>query len=379
MLLSITALYCLAGFSLTWITSASADPASDLSAALAGHSSLTGFQQLVGLRADVVNQLVSESPSLSILAPSNDAFSSYIATTGKQLADEPSDVLKDILSYHILAASLTSTNFSASKGLTIPTLLSGELYNNRSAGTELVQTFGAGAGGQVVFTLPDSTGGFTIQAGGDPTGINLTALNQEWSKGYVHMVNQVLSLPKSCTDTMEDQPVLSELSESLEHTTVYDAIDTTPNVTCLAPDNQALAIAGDPQKTANKTAFSWLILSHVLPQALYPDHLHDQMQLLSVENTDIKVTLEGNNIFFNDAKVSATVLTNNGIVYVLDKVLADSSSGSSSTTAPSATSTTAPSSTSTSHSIANSRVAVDGYSLLLMMAGSLLAGGLNWT
>ncbi len=44
--------------------------------------------------------------------------------------------------------------------------------------------------------------------------------------------------------------------------------------------------------------------SHVLPQVLYLDYLQDGLEILSVGNTTIKVTLKpGGDVYFNDAKV----------------------------------------------------------------------------
>jgi hypothetical protein len=43
--------------------------------------------------------------------------------------------------------------------------------------------------------------------------------------------------------------------------------------------------------------------SHVFPSALYSDHLQDGMELISMANTKVHVSINGSDIFFNDAKV----------------------------------------------------------------------------
>ncbi len=76
------------------------------------------------------------------------------------------------------------------------------------------------------------------------------------------------------------------------------------------------------------------------------------MVIPSLGKMNITVTLQGNDIYFNDAKViQPNVLTNNGVIHVLDKVMSDNvikpaeprpSSSGGSTTTPSSTSSAAP-------------------------------------
>jgi uncharacterized surface protein with fasciclin (FAS1) repeats len=185
---SITAFFCLAAFA----SGASANPASDLSAALADFPSLASLKSLVDQRPSVFNDLLSGHQRVTVLAPSDDALAKYSSTIGQPLSQASSVDLNNILSYHILGAELTSANFSAARGITIPTLLQGELYNNRSAGADLTQTFGADANGQVVYVQAQQheDAVFNLQAGGDANAGNLLALDKAWSGGYLHMVNQ---------------------------------------------------------------------------------------------------------------------------------------------------------------------------------------------
>ncbi|KAK4117967.1 FAS1 domain-containing protein [Parathielavia appendiculata] len=298
---SIGGFYCLAAFA----SGVAAAPASDLSAALAGFPSLTSLKSLVDQRPAVFDALLSSHPSVTVLAPDNDAFAKYSSTNGQPLSQAASADLNNILSYHILGAGLTSANFSAARGITIPTLLQGELYNNRSAGAELTQTFGADANGQVVYVQArqHEDAGFSLQAGGDADAAILMALDKTWPGGYLHIVNQVLDLPRNCSNTLEGESSLKTLSESLENTDVYDAIDYASNVTCLAPSNAAFEAAGNPQENLSRSELNSIMWSYALPQPLYPDHIRDGMELTSMGNTTIKITLKGNDTYFNDAKV----------------------------------------------------------------------------
>lgn len=58
---------------------------------------------------------------------------------------------------------------------------------------------------------------------------------------------------------MNELGSLKTLSTSLADTGAYDSIDTTRDVTCLGPSNEAFEAAGNPQKKLNKTELTWLI------------------------------------------------------------------------------------------------------------------------
>jgi transforming growth factor-beta-induced protein len=67
------------------------------------------------------------------------------------------------------------------------------------------------------------------------------------------------------------------------------------------------------------------------------------MVVKSVGGPDVKISLVGNDIYFNDAKViSPNVITNNGLIHVLDKVMSPNG------TAPAASGTATATATSTS-------------------------------
>ncbi len=199
---------------------ASADAASDLTAALAAYPSLSSFRQIVSDVPGIINALVPDGGSdddgsassgstninVTVLAPSNGALSAYAAAHGgASLTNLSTSALTDILSYHILAAPLTSTNFTAPRGLTIPTLLIDKLYNNRTAGADLEAAYGTGgaAAGQVVYVKQQlqasvsknkaarqSVGDDSVQLqAGLAQTANVTALDASWSLGYIHMVD----------------------------------------------------------------------------------------------------------------------------------------------------------------------------------------------
>lgn len=61
--------------------------------------------------------------------------------------------LEPYLEYHLLVGQVTSDNLTAANGITVPTYLTGQQFNNRSAGDALGSTGANGDvhNGQVVF------------------------------------------------------------------------------------------------------------------------------------------------------------------------------------------------------------------------------------
>jgi hypothetical protein len=166
-------------------------------------------------------------------------------------------LLSNTLSYHILAGGLTYSSFDRPRGLTVPTLLTGELYNNRSSGVNLASSFGPGANGQVVLVQKTSDGYVQVQA--SRLHVNLTGLDKTWTGGYIQMVDKIFDLPENCTETMEETEGLSTLYDALEDSGAYGPIDTMANVTCLGPNNAAFDEAGNPQKNFNRSETNWMV------------------------------------------------------------------------------------------------------------------------
>ncbi|GKT50315.1 uncharacterized protein ColSpa_10496 [Colletotrichum spaethianum] len=91
--------------------------------------------------------------------------------------------------------------------------------------------------------------------------------------------------------------------------------------------------------------------------------LEDGQVFTSLANVTVRVTVKGDEIWFNDAKVvSPNVFpkrTNNGLIHVLDRVMSPNATGPSSSDSPSSTasptgsSTASPSSTSAPPSAGN--------------------------
>ena len=71
--------------------------------------------------------------------------------------------------------------------------------------------------------------------------------------------------PQTCSITIKAQGSLSSLSEALDKADLWTALNTTPNVTCLAPNNNAFKSADNPEDALNSTELTGaLLLVHSL-------------------------------------------------------------------------------------------------------------------
>ena len=124
--------------------------------------------------------------------------------------------------------------------------------------------------------------------------------------------------------------------------------------------------------------------NHTVGVPLYTPYLVDGMVVPSLGAMNITITLRGGDIYFNDAKVvQPNVLTNNGLIHVLDKVMSDrvidsaqsttttTAGGSGSSTTPGATSSSAAVPTQSSEA-AGSAVGTSRGGLLMFAAGLLV-------
>jgi uncharacterized surface protein with fasciclin (FAS1) repeats len=137
---------------LALVAVANAQASIQLSTALEGYDDLSSFRSLLAASPQELNNALSASSSpITVLVPTNDAISTYLSASGIQnLSSVATFQLETFFEYHIMAASLKSSDFDDDRGTVVPTLLKQSQYNNRTAGAQLKQEYGAGATGQVL-------------------------------------------------------------------------------------------------------------------------------------------------------------------------------------------------------------------------------------
>jgi uncharacterized surface protein with fasciclin (FAS1) repeats len=251
------------------------------------------------IEARLLPALTNPLSQLTVFAPTNDAFTAALTAlnlTAGQLLASPD--LDNILLYHVLGAEVVSGS-----------LTNGQIATPLNPANTLKVTL-------------DGTNVFINQA-------QVTAANLQADNGVVHVLNGVV-LPA--------QTVADVALGSTNHTTLVAAVVearllpalTNPfsQLTVFAPTNAAFTAA---LTALNITAAQLLaspdldniLLYHVLGAEVVSGSLTNG-QIATPLNTanTLKVTLDGTNVFINQAQVTAANLqADNGVVHVLNAVV----------------------------------------------------------
>ncbi|KAI1057542.1 hypothetical protein LB505_010437 [Fusarium chuoi] len=349
-----------AGFALLSLANAQ-DVSENLAGAIADYNSLSLFRSLLSAAPQVLAEtLSSQGSNVTILIPTDNAIKSYLKDSSiSDVTELNQTMLQVFFSYHSMAASLSSTDFSASRGLSVPTLLKSEEFNNRTAGPQIQSQFGNNADGQVVFASRvqkgkradgDISGAVVNLRAGEEQNIKMTAVDGSWGEknaSRFQIVDKVLLPPLSCSQTVKaaDDKRLTALNGALIKAGLWPALDASKNVTCLAPSTQAFKDAGSPDVELSKEDLGGALLAHTLNEVTYSNYLRDGQVIGTLNKTEVRVRIIDDDIFFNNAKViEANVLTNNGLIHILDSVIqaggkpSETSTGTSSAETASATS-----------------------------------------
>ncbi|KAF2733285.1 FAS1 domain-containing protein [Polyplosphaeria fusca] len=314
--------------------------------AISSNPELSNFTAFYSANEEFANALYNNESNwpMTVLIPSNQAFVSYQQQYNTSLTSLTADQLLPLVQYHTLVSNLSGPDLATPDGLTIPTQLTSSAYNNRTAGPSLAAKYGGAqkASGQVVFISSSSSSTNTKklllsrQAGsGDPSirsglgsNVNLTAVSDAsglWDGGRYHIIDGLLTPPAPCHTTIRGAG-LTSLDTALNRTSLWSALDHGTNLTCLGPSNAAFQRAGNPQTSLSEEGLNAALLMHTLPQVAYSDFLVDGQEFGSLGGGTVRVRVEGvgreRRVWFNNAEVvEANVLTNNGLMHVLDDVL----------------------------------------------------------
>jgi transforming growth factor-beta-induced protein len=258
------------------------------------HTTLKAAVDAAGL--NVV--LDDENVSLTLFAPDDAAFAALPPGTVEELLEDPQGLLTQILLYHAVEGVAASTDLS--DGQTITTLQ-----------------------GQDVTVTINADGVFVNQA-------EVTAPDVLATNGILHVVNAVLlpSLdPVSVYDIIAESPDHGILEAALIAAGLDAALDDAEaQLTVFAPTDEAFealppgtieALLEDPQGLLTE-----ILLYHVAGGVVNSADLVDGQVITTLLGQDVTVTINGDGVFINNAKVTvADLAADNGVVHVIDAVL----------------------------------------------------------
>lgn len=278
-------------------------------------SSLPDYSSLVAAvdKAGLASALQDESATLTVLAPDNAAFAALLEAVGADsLDDVTAEQLKPILLYHVLGSAVDST--AATEAAT--------------AGDKV-----AGLGGSIQFDLD---GDDISLDQGDAT---VVVPDVQASNGIIHGISGVL-LP-SITDVVVSDPAFSSLEAAL---IAADSDASNPGLVAALDDNSgeftvfappdaaftALVSALSADVSTGITGFDSflpyqlipILKYHVIPSVvLSPDVTAGPVTTLGGV---VQATTDGGIEIDGAAVTTANIITNSGIIHVVENVLVPS-------------------------------------------------------
>lgn len=255
--------------------------------------------------ADLTDTLSGTGP-YTVFAPTDTAFTALLAelqlSKAQLLADKT--LLRTVLQYHVLSGKVPKSAVPLGKTITP---LAGGVFKIDAQGSDLVVTDGRNRTARV------------------------TQTDQEATNGFVHVVDRVL-LPadKTVVQTAQAVPAFSTLVEAVVAANLQGTLSGSGPFTVFAPTNAAFAAAltelgVSKQALLADTALLTKILTyHVVPGRVLKAEVPVGSAIATVEGQTFTVdaSLAITDRLGRKAAITGTdVLTSNGVVHTIDKVI----------------------------------------------------------
>ena len=247
------------------------------------------------IAAGLAETLAGEGP-FTVFAPTDAAFAALPAGTVEALLADADGALKDILLYHVLGGKVLSTDLS--NGMTATTLL----------------------GEDITVTINDN--GVFIN------GAKVTVADIETDNGVVHVIDAVITpdSPMSIMDVVNGSDDHKTLASMIRFADLTEALSSPGSMTLFAPTDAAFAALPSGLLaylvSAPEGYLTDVLLNHVVGGRVLSTDLSDGMKASSLLGEDIEITINGEGVFINGAKVIvADIVTQNGVVHVVDAVI----------------------------------------------------------
>jgi len=250
----------------------------------------------------------------TVLAPTNEAFETFLAANGfMSLSEVPTDVLSNILLNHVISGTVNSTNLV-------------------DAGSGYSTTNASNMDGDNLSLYFDTSSGVTFNGISSVVAADIVASN-----GIVHVVDEVIGLPTVVTFAVSN-PALSTLVAALtteglsvDIVSILSSSDEPSPFTVFAPTNDAFgsllaelelnALGDIPVSILEAT-----LGTHVAPEAnVRSTDLVDGMSVNTISSTITVSLSDGAKLIDPNGRESNIVAVDiqayNGVVHVIDNVL----------------------------------------------------------
>jgi uncharacterized surface protein with fasciclin (FAS1) repeats len=285
-------------------------------------STLVAVAQYASDNNDLVN-LLSNPGTLTVFAPTNAAFDALAVELTGNTAAKATDLLipankpllKTVLQYHVLTSKVNAANIPFGKAITSA---QGSIFKIDSG------------------TPPVITDGRNRKS-------NITATDIEATNGVVHLIDKVIlpadkTIVATASATAQFSTLVAVLKFASNNNDLVDLLSGTGPFTVFAPTNAAFdalakeltsnpnAVAADLLTEANKPTLRTVLQYHVLAsrvlKADVPTNTPIGTALSAAKTFRVSTTFVITDGLGRTSNITATdVLTSNGVIHVIDKVL----------------------------------------------------------
>ncbi|OHE95320.1 fasciclin domain-containing protein [Colletotrichum orchidophilum] len=234
--------YCAAGFGCCALLHPRQAQQS-LSIALSADADLSKLHEILNSNPRIKSNITSGTNNkVTLLVPTNDVSTQFVKHFNiSEISQLPVSQLLTVFQYHILHATFTATNFSAPRGITVPTKLRDELYNLRSPDPAIINQKSKGT---------SSDDHASSLRGGLSQTVELIRIDGVRDGGSFQSIDTVLEAPKMWSTTIKKlSSSLSVHGDALDTIKLWKQLEKTSNITCLGPNSALLKEAGSPQSS----------------------------------------------------------------------------------------------------------------------------------
>jgi len=251
------------------------------------------------IAADLAGTLSGDGP-FTLFAPTDAAFDALPAGTVDDLLADPSGALTDVLLYHAISGDIRSTDLTDGQ---IATTVNGK---------------------DVTVTI-NTDGVFINDA-------QVTVADIVTDNGVVHVIDAVLIPPRVTVvdivvgsddhTTLETAVLAADLAGTLSGDGPFTLFAPTDAAFAALPAGTVDELVSDPMGPLTD-----ILLYHAIAGDIRSTDLSDGQMATTINGSDITVTINMDGVFINDAQVTvADIVTDNGVVHVIDAVLLPTSS-----------------------------------------------------
>jgi transforming growth factor-beta-induced protein len=237
---------------------------------------------------------LSAPGSLTVFAPTDDAFATLPAGTVAALLADPQGALTKVLTYHVVSGKIQAAAISNNQ---IITTLNGKTVRARISNGSL----------------------FINNA-------KITVKNIKATNGIVHVIDAVLIPPTTVMDIIANSTVHNTLETAIGAAKLTKTLDGKGPFTVFAPTDAAFAnlpagvvssLLADP-----KGALTRILTYHVVAANAGSSSLSNNDYVTTVNGKQVVVKISNGSISINNANVTIKdINTDNGVVHVIDAVL----------------------------------------------------------